>query len=270
MMLARTPAERRRPDPPAQSGPPADWIERATAMMAAFVKALWAGNTPGSDYLMGRGLDPGTWEAFRLGYATNAMNAGPAIALPWYRGGALWGIRYRLLNPPPGRDKIISERGSRYGGILFGGQALALPPDSDLLSCRTLCIVEGEINAMSVWQVAQDARVDVLSLGSEAAHLTDAAIAVAKRYRACLVWMDKADKAREYAAKVSGGASWSEVKGKKSDANDLLRDGKLGGVIANLLRRITPAQYTEALKYDLWDAANQLGADEGLRKAVMG
>jgi len=67
------------------------------------------------------------------------------------------------------------------GGRLFGGCALSGP---DNVPALVLC--EGELNAMSVWQTTCGA-VDVLSMGSENAHLTDAAIWVILRYERVIV-----------------------------------------------------------------------------------
>ena len=242
---ARTPAP-----PPVQSRA---WIERMTKVMGACVAALLHTANAGADYLTARGLTPATWQAFGIGYDAKRN----AIALPWFRRGELWGVRYRLLNPPPNADKLISELDSMFAGLLFGGMALPLRPDSPLLAQRSLLIVEGEINAMSVWQAGAPARCDVLSLGGPWATIPDSLLAIAARYRSRIVWMDKESIARRNAQALDAAAFWSQ-KGDdlstKRDANDHLRDGTLGPLLAAMLQRATPPEHAEGLHWDLYDA----------------
>ena len=78
--------------------------------------------------------------------------------------------------------------GRYFSGLLFGGQAQPL-----LHKARTLLITEGEINAMSIWQVAHESRLDVLSVGSESARLTPAMLQIAQQYGQVLIWADRAE-----------------------------------------------------------------------------
>lgn len=208
-------------------------------------------SSPGADYLNSRCLWPDTWTAYGLGYNADLR----AVAMPWRRGGDLWGIRYRLLDPPT-KQKIVSEPGSRFGQLLFGGQAFPADISSTARAHRYLLIVEGEINAMSCWQTMRNGRMDVLSLGSESAHIPAAFLPVAAQYRTRLVWMDKEHRAREEAARMEAGAIWSEDGNGKRDANDYLRDGTLLDVLSYALREQGKAEHADALAYDLWDAAN--------------
>jgi hypothetical protein len=41
--------------------------------------------------------------------------------------------------------------------------------------------------------------------------------------------------------------------GRELDANDHLRHGTLGVLVAHILRQATPADGQEALRWDLWD-----------------
>lgn len=199
------------------------------ALLARQQDWLFERGEPGRDYLRGRGLDPSTWIAYGLGFNPNAMGKGPAISIPWYRGGGLVAIRYRLLEPANGQ-KIISEPGSRFGRLLFGGQ-VRIEPGPD----RALFLCEGEINAMSIYQ-ASDGTVDVLSLGSESARLTDAMIAVARKYGAVAVWADRATVARQQALALGAGAITSPY---GQDANDLLQAGLLGEFVTAALGKIS-------------------------------
>ena len=213
---------------------------------------------PGREYLIGRCIEPGAWLAFWLGYTANAMGKGPAIAMPWYRAGELVAIRYRLLEPTDGQ-KLISEKGSRFSGLLFGGQALpefvSLPP-GDNGKCaeqlRTLILCEGELNAISIWQTAADSAVDVLSVGSESQRIPDSLPSIAGRYGAVFTWFDKPENAKSSARLLPGAHAISLPD--QRDANDLLQAGLLGGFIAAARRKAceTPTE-RERLLYSLMD-----------------
>jgi hypothetical protein len=236
----------------------ADETCRKFGLMAnAACDALRRPGCPGQAYLARRGLTMETADAFRLGYAADAMYGGPAIVMPWYRSGRVYALQYRFLDPKPGHKKNLHETGSTTAGLLYGGHVLPdLHPESTAYASRSLIIVEGELNCASIWQVAYRARVDVLSLGSESAHISPAAVRFALRYRARLVWMDKERNARERAALVDGAAYWNDPDGDTHgpDANDALQNGSLPALVANLLYQATPAAHHEALYYDLKDA----------------
>lgn len=207
--------------------------------------------SPGAEYLASRGLTEKTWGAFGLGYDHRRH----AIAMPWYRGGLLTGIRFRLITPRPNMPKVIMREGSRIRSLMFGGQAFHLFSPT-FISQRYLLIVEGEINAMSAFQVMNPANMDVLSLGSESSPIPESFIPTAMPYRTRLVWMDKEEKAREQAARIFGAAIWSDGPDGKRDANDHLKAGTLFDLLAFALRTETPPEYAEGLKWDLWDALN--------------
>ena len=242
-----------------------EWFESAANLMRLHQRDL-----PGSEgaaYLRHRGLSPDTWAAFGLGFTPSAKypdsSAGlPAIAIPWYRGGKLTAIRYRFLNPPS-KQKITSLPGSKFGGALFGGQSIPewvhMPLDGDRRGAEqhcTLVLCEGEINAMSIWQVSRDTNLHVMSLGSETARLSDGAIAVAQRYGRVIIWMDREELARKLVDQLPGSTGIPSPNGK--DANELLQEMKLGTFITH--QRWESAR-TESEKwrliFDLWDAANE-------------
>lgn len=245
-----------RPQPARPQPAAPDWnADRAQAHLAACQAALL--DSPAATYLAARALIAETAAAYAVGYDAERN----AVALPWLRGGRLSGIRYRLLAPADPRRKMIAEPGSSFAGLLFGAQALLpgwtqpLPNGTDVLAHRSLILVEGELNAMSIYQLAYDARCDVLSLGSESAHIPDTFLPVAARYRCVLVWMDKEGRARAEAGRLNNAAAaWSECDGCKADANDHLQAGTLGPLLASLLTRATPPHGQEALRWDLVDA----------------
>lgn len=274
------------PAQPERTEPDDAWRAEADGIVkAAQFNLLHAGLT-GADYLDKRGLEPGTWQAFGWGWAGYKGRA--AIVMPWYRGGRLMAIRYRYIEPTPEGQRLIAQPGSKFGGVLYGGQAME--PGAE--QTRTLVLCEGEINAASIWQVAHETRLDVLSVGSESTRLTDAMIAHAAKYKHAIVWMDRreiADKMREQLAE--GGSAGTvavssplrkddqghvltgtDGKPQKWDANDLLRIGKLGAFLAGVRARACgdDGAKREGLLWDLVDAARlPLGIDPGTGAAAL-
>lgn len=228
-----------------------------------YENALWAaqGDLDASEtaqaYLRGRGLENSTWIAYGVGLAvkaplpvTNGEQTAPALMIPWYRAGKLIAVRYRFLEKQTYTNadgKTLSTKQTSRGsfrGALFGGQMMpdyvTLPVDQNgrcAEQLRTLILCEGEINTMSIWQVANGWRWDVLSLGSESAKLSDGAISLAKRYGRVLVWMDRKEVARGLKNDLGAFANYSPViDGKEHDANDLLKLGKLGEYLREIRR----------------------------------
>ncbi len=247
------------------------WFEDAARLMRHHQVAL--PGSEGAEYLRGRGLQPSTWATFGLGFAPAIKNPEtemmmPAIAIPWYRGGKLTAIRYRFLKPPTKR-KITSLPGSKFGGVLFGGQALPEWVTSPLpyveRGCEHWCalvLCEGEINAMSIWQVTHDTHLHVMSMGSESGRLSEGAIEFAKRYGQVIVWMDKTDLAKQLMGQIPGAFGFGSPNGK--DANDLLQAGTLGGQLVALRWQAAKTdEQRSQLIYDLWDSANEGDGLEG-------
>lgn len=234
-MLGTSPTPTRTPAPApaptrrtAQETPAPAWQREQTAALARARDAM--PNSPAYAYAIERGLTDDAIETFRLGFNPDAANLGPALVIPWFRAGNLNALRYRYL-APGATPKLKSEYGSRSGGLLYGGHALR---GKGLY----LVLCEGELNAISIWQVADRAGVDVLSLGGESSTLTAAAIAHARTYRCVLVWMDKRERAEANAKLVGGGAYWSEQDGRKTDANDHLQRLTLRPLLAGMLARL--------------------------------
>lgn len=268
---AATASEPERPQQPLSP----EWVRLATAMrQKAQNRLLEPEGEPGQEYLLNRGLEPRVWLQFGLGYrpdasipATNGKEKAPAICMPWYAGGELVGVRYRFLSAQNG-NKLASETGSRFAGRLFGSQGLPdwvslAGSDGRLERLCDLIICEGEINAMSIWQVASNTNLHVLSVGSESAKLSDAMIAFASRYRSVIVWMDKSEAARDLQTMIPRANSITSPGDK--DANDLLCEELLGAVLSLArLRACRDEHQREGLLWDLWDAAQSwLGVDAG-------
>jgi hypothetical protein len=197
--------------------------------------ADWRAREAGRAYLAGRGLEPATWQAWRLGYAPSvrryrkvggrwqAEPLGPAITLPWVRGEVVKALQYRLIEHPSLRywQRAGGER------TLFGLDLLAGRP--------ALVAVEGELNAASLWQAIHE-RADVVSFGPQS-NLGQAAPALrrlAARYPFVVAWADEAHVARA-ALEIMGRGGLALRSPEGRDANDLLRAGLLGELMAAVL-----------------------------------
>jgi len=276
------PPERRRAVASAKSEQPADWANKAGAILATAQAALYSENDKrGAEYLTKRGLTPATWRRFGLGYKADCGLPGtwnaetkertypvqPAILMPWFAGGRLVAIRYRFLEPHTYTDtngkEQTNKQGARFGSVfegrLFGGQCLARVCE-DL---RTLVMCEGEINAMSICQIAHETKIDALSIGGESSHLTPAMVDYARQFRHIIVWADRQDVAKNLMGALPGAYGVSSPDGQ--DANDLLQAGHLGGYLtAWRFQMCKTAADRRALYFDLWDATNtDTGLDAG-------
>jgi hypothetical protein len=218
-------------------------------------------------YLQKRSLSVATAQRFGLGIAMAWRPGGAkrdlALAMPWYDAGQqLTAIRYRFVptDDDAGLPKLTSDAGSVFSG-LYGRNVLTRWPTDGLRTerLRTLVVVEGELNAMSIAQVAggvgerHDWRVDVVSLGSETQRLSADDVAFCKCYGRRLAWLDKRSAAARLAQQLGADALASP--GDK-DANDLLQSGLLGGFLAaTLVATASSTAAVEGVLWDLWDAS---------------
>ena len=196
------------------------------------------GAEPARAYLLGRGIHSHAWQAFHLGFnpavsipETQGQSRAPAIAIPWLVRGKVRGIRYRFLDLQQGH-KQTAYYGSSFTGILYGGQALT----GSIQKLRTLLIVEGELNAVSCWQVAQSTHLDVLSLGSESARLTPAMVEAAKQYCHVIAWLDRTEMVNNKLAQIPGAYGIRSPDGR--DANDLLQADLLAGFLVAVQKKV--------------------------------
>jgi hypothetical protein len=256
-----------------------DWRQRAerslwTAQVALTTAAAQPWSTDAHadrlavQYLQKRSLSMATAQRFGLGCAMawrpGAKRRDLALAMPWYDAGQqLTGIRYRFVPSvdDAGLSKLTADAGSVFSG-LYGQHVLTRWPTDGRRTerLRTLVVVEGELNAMSIAQVAggvgerHDWRVDVVSLGSETQRLSADDVAFCKRYGRRLTWMDKRDVAAQVAAQIGGADALASPNDK--DANDLLRSGFLGGFLAaTLVSTASSTAAVEGVLWDLWDSA---------------
>lgn len=271
------PAKRKEP-------PSSEWIAEATGVAEDCHNRLLSDDAgqPGREYLAERAITQDAWLAFYLGYhpavpVPGQSESRPAICVPWFRGGKVLAIRYRFLNPfeEPKADgstrkrKITSKKGSYFTGYVYGGHALPdfVSPDCGVLNQRTLIIHEGELNAISTWQVTRNWRWDVLSVGgeNEAEHLPKSVVDFALKYERVMCWMDRPEIVKAAMAQIPGacGINSPIIGGKKADANDMLKAGYLGGILADARSRAckTDAE-RKRLYYALWDAFTEGALDE--------
>lgn len=214
-------------------------------------------------YLTGRGIEVDTLRAFTVAYdviglpGTAGKQKSPAVALPWFNlDGALQHIKYRYLmwhtyTDTEGKERKEKQKGrGAFTGLAFGYQALQGPSKRDVL-----IITEGEINALSIWQVA-NSTVDVISMGAQGAikNLPKGVKDLAKQYKSRLVWADERSIADE-AARSIGAYSMSSPDGK--DANDLLGAGLLSPLLGAMLGKmgVTLPTVEPAPADGFWDVA---------------
>ena len=237
---SRWPTPRHRTRPAAMTGHRLAWklpawqlaarsdLEQAQATLASAEGEL------GRHYLAARGLGPNTWQVWGLGLAwlwhPQRQQQLPALLLPWWMGRRLSAVQHRYI--APGLDR--HERyGQRAGGerLLCGLQLLARRP--------TLFLVEGELNALSLWQVCGD-QADVLSWGPQGNLMRPPVLALAsllaRRYRRLVVWADEPDLAqlglealKAYSALPASICAIGSPEGR--DANDLLQAGELAAFL---------------------------------------
>ena len=215
-------------------------VKMLAAMSAAAEALLTPEGSAARDYLTARGLQPCTWDAWHLGYAMAYDSAvkryRPAVSIPWYyvdaRREVITAIKYRFIDndPDPKASRFTSGAGSKKGA-LYGLWTV-------IESSKTLMIVEGELNALSLWQ-CQPEGVTVLSIGSEGGGREDVIKQIAARYDRVFIWCDDAGRTLQYKAMTSQpvqGLQSPKVDGKKIDANDLLKAGELADFINHILQ----------------------------------
>lgn len=179
----------------------------------------------GCAYLSSRGLAPSAWQAWGLGYTLawhpRLKTKLPAITLPWQVHATLQAVQYRFIFPELAKGDRFSQR--------KGGERLLYGLDQRT-GRDVLVLAEGELNAVSLWQILHE-RADVLSCGSQEglAHRRTLHLlgSVVEAYRRVFIWLDdltRAAAAVPLIAPATGYALWSE---RGLDANDRLQDGSL-------------------------------------------
>lgn len=259
------------------------WLNKANFIVEQAHTHLMAGGA-GFDYLTGRGISQAAMQTFKLGFAPAVPLPGtwdeqkrkhtqpkqPAITIPWLRRGQVTGIRYRFLTAHTYPDLAGKERTTKtsavhdsdFSGLFYGGQGVLGCAESQ----RTLVICEGELNAISIWQIAKNWNFDVLSLGSESSKLTQPMLDYAKRFGRLLIWMDRIDLSKRLMTIIAGafGIDSPMIDDQKHDANRLLQAGLLGEFVAQA-RYMACKSDTErlALLWSIQDGVTQGDFDLG-------
>ena len=211
-------------------------VEHATWQLENDAKAAES-----RDYLHQRGLVPQTWQAWQLGHVVawnpNAQQKMNAIALPWHDGPTVSAVQYRFTGTELEKK---ARYGQRPGGDrkLFGLHLLT--------GQETLVLVEGELNAISIWQEARGLPLDVVSWGPQAniarpevAELT--AELIGHGFQRILLWADEfAASVKALSALHEAGAEMQHVTLIASpnglDANELLLQNELTDFLTQFVK----------------------------------
>lgn len=226
------------PDKPAAAQVPDEATQaRMMRAMDTASDALYTGAGMGAqDYLTARGLDLGTWYAWQLGaadvYDPTVKRKRPALSIPWYYSDAqrelITAIKYRFIDEDPNGLRYTSAPGSIP--VLYGLWDV-------LKTDTTLLLVEGEINALSLWQCRPQGTT-VLSIGSEGGGRGYILQKLADLYPRVFIWCDDPARTRKYQAMITKPAKGLQspiIDGRKIDANNLLQAGKLCDFIRHIL-----------------------------------
>jgi DNA primase len=180
----------------------------------AYTMSRLTPDTPQGRYLLGRRLHPATWAAFHLGAGYAKLDGAryDAIAIPWHdQAGGLVAVNHRLLNPPDPKRRYHVV-GNHWGHLWGWG--------SHRGDQQTLFVVEGELNAMAIWQALG---VDVLSVGSQNQTITPDQAEQIRQWDQVVLWADLPDVAEKWRGVIGAG----DVVQSDRDANDLLIAGEL-------------------------------------------
>jgi hypothetical protein len=228
---------RPKPEPKPITLPSHEWQTQALQLVDNASDLLLSDEgQAGQDYLTRRGLHRGTWYAWLLGftfvYDPKAKRNRPAISMPWLdmdaRGEVITAVKYRFIDIDPEGLRYIALAGSMP--LLFGLWDV-------IESHNTLLLVEGEINALSLWQCLPRG-VSVLSFGSEGGGRADVLQTIAKKYERVFIWCDDAARTKQYQAILARPCEKIQslkIDGDKLDANRLLQKGELHNFINQVL-----------------------------------
>lgn len=181
--------------------------------------------------------------------------------------GQLTAIRHRVIGA--GQLRYVATDGSRMAGHAAGSQLLWAERTAPL---RCLLLAEGELNAMSAWQVAHPAGLDVVSLGSQAATIPAWLGTLAGHYGSVLTWFDEPVRSAAVLDSLgarAGLALHSQAHGGKADANDGLLGGWLGLRLWEARHHLAERLGGDAVRrlcWQHWEVADTLGDD--VRTAV--
>lgn len=223
----------------------ARWQSDARRRLEAAQDRLWTApaGEPGRTYLTERGIRLDIAVAFGLGYAPawNSKAGGflPALWLPWMNR-QITAVQFRFIGVAK-EDESADRFGQLKEGerLLFGLQHCLEAEPGQL---QTLILVEGELNAVSIFQaVYGQFACDVLSFGPRSnigAHNQTLISKVAARYQHVIVWADEPADALKALGAIPNALPVQSPKldGKEHDANQLLLAGLLIEVVYDLIK----------------------------------
>lgn len=206
----------------------------------------------GREWLVSRGIPRETWLANHVGLVID-YKRGPAVCFPHQldvngTGGQTVSLNRRFMDDEARLAKI--ERAKQMDQKIdipktkhINGGRWGLYHLAAVEGARTLIVIEGEINGLSVLMVVRrmGLLIDVVSVGSDgafralAAHISK----LAKGYDTLIIWADEFEVADEASRVIEHGdihAIRSPVfRGKELDANDFLLRGELAGFLSRVL-----------------------------------
>lgn len=175
----------------------------------------------GQMYLKMRSFHPETVHAAQLGVAVRRDSEGcwgEAIALPWFYDGQVTAIQYRFLEPKAQRYTRFSHAQCYGETVLY-----TLPAKAN----ATVVLVEGEFNALSIWQ---DTPYNVVSFGSQSITIKtkEALQHTVEAYERVVVWTDQPQVAHGLIATLARPAAAIVS---EHDANELLQRDQLRQIL---------------------------------------
>lgn len=177
-----------------------DWGKCAQRFLALSINALWNFDeqllSPGRAYLRARGINDNTISTFYLGYhhATTHLQWGhtqvwlpSGIVFPYLHDGRLWSINLRRINGQ--EPKYVKAKGSANAVFVAG----------EIRPSTLVVLVEGEIDALSLYQETRGFNVAAVATGSSTGGYLPRWISMIACGRAVVLAFD-ADQAGEQAA----------------------------------------------------------------------
>jgi len=176
----------------------------------------------GGQYLYSRHITRATALAWKLGFGFWCKYEHQSIVIPWYAPDhGLVGVSHRLINPTTGQPKAPWQPGmaGRTAGLLCGWHTHQ--------NRETLIIVEGVINAPSLYQAVGDF-ADILTPGSENCNPATWDMERLRQWKRVVVWADKRETSAAWGKALGTKLQITSMpNGVKVDANDMLRQGRL-------------------------------------------
>lgn len=190
-------------------------------------------------YLAQRGITSTTASAWWLGSALvwnrDARCDLPAIVLPWINADIVTGVKYRFLS---GTQRYTSRKvdDHRFPDNVFGRQTFTGAYD-------LLVVVEGELNAVSVWQAARGLgwrHLDVISVGAQDGIRARALADIVCDFRRVILWADDAKvvTSGRQAAPAALALQSPTIDGVKWDANAQLMTGALDDFLITIMSKL--------------------------------